>query len=111
MNDCSDDYSVGFDLGPTDATIRIDCVESSKGSPTEIVGRLAMEDHWGDDELFRIDIEGNHGERLERGRVFVRQWGDTRVEVEVTGYKTANIKNWQVPRINWIEFEVRVFGS
>ncbi len=111
MSDCSDDYSVGFDIGPTDATIRIDCVESSRGDPTEIVGRFSMKDHWGDDALFRIDVEGDHGERPEQGRVFARQWGDTRVEVEVTGYRMVTGKNWQIPRINWIEFEVRVFGT
>jgi hypothetical protein len=111
MGDCSDDYSVGFDLGPTDAVLEIDCVESSNGDPTEIVGRLSMKDNWGDDVLFRLDVEGDHGERPEQGRVFVRQWGDTRVEVEVAGYRIATVKNWQVPRINWIEFEVRVFGS
>lgn len=111
MNDCSDDYSVGFDIGPTDAEIQIDCVESSKGDPTEIVGRVAMEDRWGDDVLFRIDINGDHGVRPEKGRVFVRQWGDTMVEVEVTGYKSAKIKDWQKPRIKWIEFEVRAFRS
>lgn len=111
MGDCSDDYSVGFDLGSTDAVIEIDCVESSKGDPTEIVGRLSMKDHWGDDVLFRLDVEGDHGERPEQGRVFVRQWGNTRVEIEVAGYRMVTIKNWQVPRINWIEFEVRVFGS
>jgi len=110
MDDCNDDYSVGLETGPTDAEIRIDCVESSKGEPTEIVGRIAMNDHWGDDVLFRLDIEGEHGERLERGRVFVRHWGDIRVEVEVTGYKTFQAKSWQVQRIKWIEFEVRAFG-
>ena len=109
MNDCRDDYSVGLDLGSTDAEIRIDCVESEKGDPTEIVGRIAMESHWGDDVLFRLDIEGEHGERLERGRVFVRHWGDARVEIEVTGYKTFEGKRWQMPRIKWIEFEVRAF--
>jgi len=111
MNDCSDGYSVGFDLGPTDATIKINCVESSKGDPTEIVGRISMKNNWGDDVVFRLDVEGDHGARPEQGRVFIRQWGDTRVEIEVTGYKMANIKNWQVARIDWIEFEVSVFGS
>jgi hypothetical protein len=111
MNDCSDDYSCGLDIGPEDAVIRIDCVESSKGDPTEIVGRVTMEDHWGDDVIFRLDIEGEHGERPRRGRVYSRQWGDTRVEVEVTGYKVYEAKHWQVPRFKWMEFEVRVLGA
>lgn len=111
MDNCSDGYSCGFNMGPTDAVIEIDCIESSKGDPTEIVGRLSMKDHWGDDELFRIDIEGDHGVLPERGKVFARQWGDIRVEAEITGYRTATTKSWQVPRIKWIEFDVRVFGA
>jgi hypothetical protein len=109
MNDCSDDYACGFDVGPTEAKIFIKCVESSKGDPTEIVGRFSMDNRWGDDVLFRIDVEGDHGVVPERGRVFVRHWGNTRVEVEVTGYSMATVKRWQVPRIKWIEF--RVFGA
>ena len=111
MNDCGDDYSCGVDVGATDAVISIDCIESTKGDPTEIVGRMAMEEHWGDDVLFRLDVRGEHGERPREGRVFVRQWGGVRVEVEVTGYGMAPTKHWQKPRIDWIEFEVRAFGS
>jgi len=110
MNDCSDDYRVGFDAGRVDGAIDIDCVASSKGDPTEIVGRIRMDDHWGDDVLFRLDVEGEHGERPEYGRVFVRQWGGVRVEVEVTGLRLASTKPWQTPRLKWIEFDVRVFG-
>jgi hypothetical protein len=111
MKDCSDRLSYGFDMGSTDAVIEINCVESSKGDPTEIVGRISMENHWGDDVLFRIDVDGDHGEVPSRGRVFVRQWGSMRVEVEVVGYSMAKSKHWQVPRIKWIEFDVRVFGA
>jgi hypothetical protein len=111
MKDCSDRLSYGFDMGSTDAVIEINCVESSNGDPTEIVGRISMENHWGDDVLFRIDVEGDHGEVPSRGRVFVRQWGSMRVEVEVVGYSMAKSKHWQVPRIKWIEFDVRVFGA
>ncbi len=111
MDNCSDGYSCVFDMGPTDAVIEIDCIESSKGDPTEIVGRLSMKDHWGDDELFRIDIEGDHGVLPKRGQVFARQWGDIRVEAEITGYKIVRTKSWQVPRLKWIEFDVRVFGT
>ena len=70
-----------------------------------------MKDHWGDDELFRIDIEGDHGVLPKRGQVFARQWGDIRVEAEITGYKIVRTKSWQVPRLKWIEFDVRVFGT
>ena len=111
MKDCSDGYSRGFNMGPTDATIEIDCVESSKKDPTEIVGRLSMKNDWGDDVLFRIDIEGDHGDVPSRGRVYVRQWGSVRVEVEVVGYSMAPTKHWQVPRMKWIEFDVRVRRS
>ncbi|MCK4679582.1 DUF4384 domain-containing protein [bacterium] len=111
MRKCSDGYSRGFDVGPTDGVIEIDCTESSKNDPTEIVGRLSMKNDWGDDVFFRIDVEGDHGERPERGRVYVRQWGSTRVEVEVVGYSMAPTKHWQVPRMKWIEFDVRVFGA
>jgi hypothetical protein len=110
MNKCSDDYRVGFDAGRVDGAIDIDCVASSKGDPTEIVGRIRMDDHWGDDVLFRLDVEGEHGERPEYGRVFVRHWGGVRVEVEVTGFGLASTKPWQTPRLKWIEFDVRVFG-
>ena len=111
MNDCSDGYSRGFDMGPTDAVVQINCVESSKNDPTEIVGRISMKDHWGDDVIFRIDVEGDHGEVPSRGRVFVRQWGSIRVEVEVVGYGMATTRRWQASRIKWIEFDVRVFGE
>ncbi len=111
MKNCSDGYSCGFNMGPIDAVIEIDCTESSKNDPTEIAGRVSMENDWGDDVLFRIDVEGDHGERPERGRVYVRQWGSVRVEVEVMGYDLAPAKHWQVPRMKWIEFDVRVFGA
>jgi hypothetical protein len=111
MDDCSDEYLCGFDMGPTDATISIRCIESSRGHPTEIVGRFSMDDHWGDDVLFRMDVDGEHGMRPDRGRVFVRQWGTTRVEIEVTGYALAAARPWQVARIDWMDFEVRVFGA
>jgi len=110
MNDCSDDYSCGFDAGSTDAIVEIDCVASSKGDPTEVVGRIKMKDSRGDDVLFRIDVDGDHGARPDTGRMFTRDWGGLRVEVEVTGYRLASTKPWQTARIKWIEFDVRVFG-
>ncbi len=111
MKNCSDDYSRGFDMGSTDAVIEINCVESSKNDPTEIVGRLSMKDDRGDGVLFRIDVKGDHGEVPTRGRVYTKQWGTVRVEVEVIDYNMTPAKHWQVPRIKWIEFDVRVFGA
>jgi len=93
MKDCSDGYSCAFNMGRTDAVIEIDCIESSKNDPTEIVGRLSMKNDSGDDVLFRIDIEGDHGEVPSRGRVYVRQWGSVMVEVEVVGYSVAPTKH------------------
>jgi len=110
MDDCSDDYSVGFDAGPSGAAVEIDCVASSKGDPTEIVGHIKMEDHWGDDVLFRIDVDGDHGVRPDEGRVFTRHWGGVSVEVEVTGYRMVSTRSWQNARLKWIDFEVRVYG-
>jgi hypothetical protein len=111
MKNCKNDYSRGFDVGSTDATLLISCVESSKGDPTEIVGRFSMDEYWGDDVLFRIDVEGDHGVRPQRGRVFVRHWGRTRVEVEITDFSMSSVKRWQVPRLKWVEFDVRVFRA
>lgn len=109
MNDCSDRYTVGFDMGGGDAKIGIECVESERGDPTEVVCRLTMDDHWGETTLFRIDVEGEHGERPHRGRVYTREFGPTRVEVEVTGFKLAKTKEWQIPRFARIDFDVRVY--
>jgi hypothetical protein len=111
MSECSDKYSVGFDARRVNGMVEISCVASAKGDPTEIAGRLAVEDRWGDDEIFHLDAEGVNGVRPEYGRVFARRWGDVIVEVEVVGFELVPTKPWQPPRIDWIEFDVRVLGD
>jgi hypothetical protein len=111
MSDCDDEYSCGFDAGRVDGSVKIECEGHYGNDPTEVVGRLAMKDRWGDDVLFRLDAEGVNGERPEYGRVFTERWGDVVVEVEITGFELVPTKPWQNPRMEWIEFDVRVFGG
>ena len=109
MSRCADSYyrSLHHDRGDP-LVINVECVESREGDPTEIVGRLVWEDGWGSSTVFRIDVEGKHGERPREGRVFEEPIGDLSIEIEIEDLKLATVKPWQLPRIEWIRFGVRV---
>ena len=88
--------------------LRIECTESSHGEPTEIVGHFSWEGGWGSMPLFRIDVDGQHGERPQRGRVFVEHAGSVRVEVEILDFRIEHAGKWRPDRIDWIRFGVRI---
>lgn len=108
MSRCSDSYYRDIYYRRDPLVINIECVESRDGNPTEIVGRLIWEDGWGSDVAFRLDVEGKHGERPREGRVFAERIDGLSVEIEVKDLKLAQVKSWQLPRIEWIQFGVRV---
>lgn len=108
MDDCSDSYYRNLGGHQNPLVINIECIESRKGDPAEIVGRIVWEDGWGDETLFRMDVEGKHGERPMEKRVYTAYTGDVVVEVEIDDFKLNDVKSWQLPSINWIEFDIRV---
>lgn len=111
MGRCSDSYYRNIERRGGPLVLNIECVESRKGNPTEIVGRIVWEDGWGNETLFRIDVEGAHGDRPTEGRVYKGRTGDLIVEIEVDDLKLEEGKPWQLPRIKWIEFEIRVLDD
>lgn len=108
MSRCSDSYYRDVYYGRDPLVINIACVESRDGGPTEIAGRLIWEDGWGSEAVFRIDVEGQHGERPRDGRIFAERIDGLLVEIEIKDLKLAQVKPWQLPRIEWIQFGVRV---
>lgn len=106
MESCRDVFYREVRLAGEEATIRIECVESSGGKPTEIVGRLIAEDGR-DDLVFRVDLEGKHGERPYQGQMFYSELGRLAVEVRVTELDLKETKPRQEPRLESIEFTVR----
>jgi len=58
--------------------------------------------------LFRIDVDGYHGERPQRGAVFVEHAGSVRVEVEILDFRIEHAGKWRPDRIDWIRFGVRI---
>ena len=96
-----------YDRGEA-GTLRIACVESSHGSPTEIAAHVAWDSGWGSRPLFRIDVDGRHGDRPRRGKRFIEMVGDLRVEVEILDVKMIEAGPWRPERIDWIRFAVRV---
>ncbi len=111
MEGCSDSYYRNVGGGRNPLVVNIECTESRKGHPTEIVGRIVWEDGWGDETLFRMDVEGEHGERPIDKRVYSAYTGNVAVEIQVTGFRLSDVKPWQLPSIEWIEFEVRVIDE
>lgn len=108
MSRCADSYYRDVYLGNDPLVVNIECVESRDGDPTEIVGRLIWEDGWGSAAAFRIDVEGKHGERPRKGRVFSERIDDLAIEIEIEDVEIRRGKSWQLPRIEWIRFNVKV---
>ncbi len=108
MADCSDSYYRNIDGRRSPLVVNVECTESRRGHPTEIVGRIVWEDGWGSETLFRMDVEGKHGERPVGDRVYSAYTGDVAVEIRVEDFRLSTTKPWQLPSIDWIEFEVRV---
>ena len=111
MSRCSDSYYRDVHQQRDPLIVNIECVESRDGDPTEIVGRLVWGDGWGSETVFRIDVEGKHGERPRDGRLFVENVGDLVVEIRIEDFELGRVKPWQLPRIEWIRFRVRISGD
>jgi hypothetical protein len=111
MGRCSDSYYRNIEGRQSPMVLNIECVESRKGDPTEIVGRIVWEDGWGSETVFRIDVEGKHGDRPVEGRVYEAGTGDLTVEIRVDDFSVDMGKPWQLPRIKWIEFDVEVLSD
>jgi len=112
MRDCGDSFYRDVYFAGRSAAINIECTESRSGDPTEIVGRLILDGGWGSRPLFRIDVEGRHGDRPVRGRTYVEHAGPLRVEVRVDDFEIERHgTSWTPARIDWIRFDVRAFGD
>lgn len=111
MRKCADSFSRNLRLGDREVSLGIDCVESSNGGPTEIVGRLFPGGRREGDTLFRIDVEGEHGERPQRGSTFAGRSGPFYYYVEITDFELSNDKHWQIPRLKRIEFDLRIYDG
>lgn len=89
--------------------LRIECTESRGGDPTEVTGVVHWEHEGAREPLLRLDVEGRHGDRPRRGETFKRAVGSLLVEVEVLDFRIEQKKTWQRPRLEWIEFDVRIY--
>ena len=108
MSDCSDSYYETVGGSGRVLAMNIECIESRRGDPTEIVGRIVWQDGWGREEVLRLDVEGKHGDRPVEGRIYSIRTGDVRVEMEILGVELDEPKPWQLPGIEGIDFEIRV---
>lgn len=109
MKDCSDRFSRDLYIGGERAVLSINCIESSNGDPTEIIGRVSFGDYREGDVVFRLDVEGEHGHRPYVGAEFAGRSGPLRLEVEIADLKFAKTKRWQIPRLDRIEFDLNVY--
>ncbi len=112
MRRCVDSFYRDVYFAGRSIVISIECTESRSGDPTEIVGRVIWGGGWDSQPLFRIDVEGRHGDRPVRGRVYAAHVGPLRIEVEIDDFEVdGSKKRWTPARIDWIRFDVRAFGG
>ena len=112
MKRCGDDLYRNVYVAGGSFTINIECTESRNGDPTEIVGRVIWDGGWGSRTLFRIDVDGRHGDRPVRGRTYAAHVGPIRIEVEIDDFDVeGSRKRWSPTRIDWIRFDVRAFAD
>ncbi|MCD4690022.1 DUF4384 domain-containing protein [bacterium] len=110
MSKPSDEFHETLRFGGEKVHVTIDCTGSRRNDPTEIIGRIVRDGGWGSDVVFRIDADGRHGDVPRRGEVYTAFSGPVRVDVKIADFKLAKARPWQLPRIEWITFEVRVYG-
>lgn len=108
MRDRDDALFLDLDEWDEPGVLRIECTESKDGDPTEVTGVVVWETHGGKEPLFRLDVEGHHGDKPKRGETFTRTIGSLLVEVEVLDFRVEQKKAWKRPRLEWIEFGVRI---
>jgi hypothetical protein len=110
MGGYNDHYYRDLHIAGEKTVISIECIESTSGQPTEIVGRFTGEDRRGDDVLFRLDVDGKHGDRPHVGQVFHGENGGLAADVRVADLSMDETKSWQEPRLSYIDFDVRVYA-
>jgi len=110
MSRCRDSFRRDIYFAGERAVLAIECVESEKHDPIEIVGRLTWEGGWESEILFVIDADGVYGERPMRGRTYVKREGPLLIEIEVLDYDMKGKGSKRPRRIDWIRFDVRVRG-
>lgn len=112
MRRCGESFYRDAHFGGRSFAVNIECTESRSGEPTEIVGRVIWDDGRGSRPLFRLDVDGQHGDRPAHGRVYASEVGPLRIEIEIDDFEIKRSKkHWSPARIDWIRFDVRVFGS
>jgi hypothetical protein len=107
MSKCKDRFYRDVYVAGRKAAINIECAESARGRPTEIVGRLITDNGRTDRLLFRLDVDGKHGQRPFEGQVFYGELGRIAVEVRVVDFRVDVKEPGRKSRIEWIDFEVR----
>jgi hypothetical protein len=110
MTDCRDRFYRDVYVGGEKGVVNIECLESAGGRPTEILGRLVGDNGQGESLLFRLDVEGKHGERPIEGEVFHGELGGLVADVRVAGFATETANGRGGPRLASIDFEVRVYA-
>ncbi len=110
MSNPRDSLHEDFEFDGEKVHVRIDCIAERKNDPTEIIGRVGWLGGWGDDVIFRIDASGREGVVPRRGDVYSAFSGPIRVDVEITEVRMAHVRPWQLPRIEWIRFDVKAYG-
>ena len=107
---CSDEFSSEVRVGDDDARVRIRCTESEDGRPTEIVGIASWSDASESETLFRIDVDGQHGDLPRPGQVFTGvltgRAGGVRVAIQVLDAEVTS-RGSGGHRIEWIRFAVQ----
>jgi hypothetical protein len=112
MRRCGDSLRRDVYFAGRSFVVSIECTESRRGDPTEIIGRVAWDGGWGGAPLFRIDVDGRHGERPVRGRTYVADAGPLRIEVEIDDFEIKRSRGRrESARIDWIRFDVRAFAE
>ncbi len=91
--------------------VTIDCIASRKDDPTEIIGRIGWDGGWGGETIFRLDVTGREGDVPRRGVTYTAFSGPVRVDVEIVDFRVASVRPWQLPRIEWIKFDVKAYGA
>jgi len=111
MSDPRDSMHETFRYDDEKVHVKIDCIADRKDDPTEIIGRVGWFGGWGDDLIFHIDASGRQGVVPRRGDVYAAFTGPIRVEVEVVDVRMVRVRPWQLPRIEWIKFDVKAYGA
>lgn len=112
MRKCGDGFYRNVYFGDRSFTVNIECTESRNGDPTEVVGRVIWDGGRDSRALFRIDVEGRHGDRPSRGRTYATHVGPLRIEIEIEDFEVdGSRKRWSPARIDWIRFDVRAIAE